>query len=75
MIEAPGMGNGTSECSDESRMEEYAAEFMLSPQLYGIGQYGAASLHRPAPVVVGSFEPPIELQNTPSREIIDATLH
>ena len=75
LIEAPGMGNGTSECSDESRMEEYATEFMLSPQqLYGVGQYGAASMHRPSPVIVGSFEPPIELQNTPSREIMDATL-
>lgn len=52
LIEAPGMGNGTSECSDESRMEEYAAEFLLSPQqLYGIGQYGGAAL-RPSPVVV-----------------------
>lgn len=47
LIEAPGMGNGTSECSDESRMEEFGADFLLTSQQFnGLGQL------RPSPVVV-----------------------
>jgi hypothetical protein len=47
LIEAPGMGNGSSECSDESRMEEYGPDFLLtSQQFFGLGQL------RPSPVIV-----------------------
>lgn len=77
LIEAPGLGNGSSdwgECSDESRMEEYAAELLMPQQsLYGVGQYGGGML-RSSPILVGTFEPPVELQNMHSREITGATL-
>lgn len=47
LIEVPGLGNGSSVCSDDSRAEDFNADHTISsPRLYNYASF------RQAPVIV-----------------------
>eukprot|EP00892_Ulva_mutabilis_P008384 jgi/Ulvmu1/5918/UM026_0040.1 len=69
LIEVPGLGNGSSVCSDDSRAEDLNADYPLSSPRF----YNYTSL-RQTPIVVGGMDRPLELRHGGSYEIMEAHL-